>query len=78
MAPQTRITLEVAMRVRDVSRPPVARASDAASDPAGSPGGASGAEAAKAPEAQKTPPLSRKGERRRLRMLRKRGEGGQS
>jgi len=74
MAQQTRITLEVAMRVRDVSRPPVVRPDGAEPGP-GPEEESSGAESAEAPVTRKTPPTSPRGERRRLRRLRKRGDG---
>ncbi|WP_157963810.1 hypothetical protein [Actinocorallia populi] len=80
MAQQLRITLGVAMRVRDVSRPgPGGPPADGPAESAGP------APAVPVPEAAtpageaatpKTPPKSSKGERQRLRRLRKRGEQG--
>jgi len=68
MTQQPQITPRIAMRVRDVSRPGDGRTPAAA----GAPG--PDARPGTSPDAEtKTPPLSRKGERRRLRRLRKSG-----
>lgn len=72
MTQQTRITPQIAMRVRDVSRPGDGRTP--AEPPAGAGTPAPDARTGASPEAEtKTPPLSRKGERRRLRRLHKSG-----
>ncbi|MEO3781798.1 hypothetical protein ABGB12_00580 [Actinocorallia sp. B10E7] len=71
MSQQTRITPGMAMRVRDVSRP----RDDQASADAGAPGTDGESGTPQNAETQ-TPPTSRKGERRRLRRLRKNGGQG--